>query len=320
MTDRPRVETLSQNTDEVEPERAFAYWRDTALAMSGVSPDTQARRSFSAKRLVAVTGNTTLLHTHGRRIDCERTAQHIRRDGRDAVTITVFLRGSGYLEQYGQGARVLPGDLSLTVSNRPYRIGAFEDYEEIRLAVPRALFTRIVGEPEALIGRRFERNGPTLLLSNYLQGYAGMISQMSQTEADVAVEGALHLLRGLVDRPLVDPSMEALRTLAMVQVERRLHDPNFGPEALRANLNVSRSRLYAAFARDGDNGEGVAGAIRETRLSRAHQRLCDPHYDRHSIAAIARECGFADPSSFSHAFRRRFGLSARDLRALRGSV
>lgn len=320
MIDRPRVETLSQSTDEVEPKRAFAYWRDTALAMSGVSPDTQARRLFSAKRLVAVTRNATLLHTHGKRIDCERTARHIRRDERDAVTLALFLRGSGYLEQRGQGARVEPGDLSLTVTNRPYRIGAFEDYEEVRLAVPRALFTRIVGDPEALIGRRFERNGPSLLLANYLQGYAGMAAQMSQAEADIAIEGALHLLRGLVDKPLVETSVEALRTLAMVHVERCLHDPDFGPEALRAVLNVSRTRLYAAFAGEGAAAEGVANAIRAARLARAHQRLTDPRHDRQSIAAIAHGCGFTDPSRFSHAFRRRYGHSARDLRALRGEI
>jgi AraC-like DNA-binding protein len=105
----------------------------------------------------------------------------------------------------------------------------------------------------------------------------------------------------------------ALRSLARVRIERRLHDAAFGPAELGAELNVSRSKLYRAF----DDGDGPAAAIRDARLDRAWQRLSSPENDGVPIKAIPHACGFTDAPTFSRAFRHRFGQSARDVRALR---
>jgi AraC-like DNA-binding protein len=58
----------------------------------------------------------------------------------------------------------------------------------------------------------------------------------------------------------------------------------------------------------------VVRYIQRLRLLAAHAALCNAG-DGRSIAAIAEGTGFYDPSAFSRAFRREFGLTPSDLRA-----
>jgi AraC-like DNA-binding protein len=59
---------------------------------------------------------------------------------------------------------------------------------------------------------------------------------------------------------------------------------------------------------------GVARYIKKRRLLRVFEALSDPQ-GRETIATLAAEYGFEDPSSFGRAFRREFGRSAGDVRA-----
>lgn len=315
MTARP-ITTLVQSTAEVEPERAFEFWRHTALAMTGVvSSELDRAPSFAASRLVAAATHSTLLHTQSQTIDIARPAHQIRRDERDDMTIAVFLRGSGYVEQGNRGGRMAPGDISIVDTSRPYRAGGYEDYEEIRLITARSVFQTHVGEPEAFAGRLIGQGHLNTLLVAYLRTYAGQITALSDAESRIAVEGVLHLLRGFAGEPAETVASDALKSLAAVHIQRRLHDPAFGPEALCRSLHVSRSRLYSAFADDG----GVAASIRDARLERARRYLALPMHARESVATLMIRCGFTDAAAFSKAFRRRFGVSARDTRPRRSA-
>ncbi|NEU12724.1 helix-turn-helix domain-containing protein [Methylobacterium sp. BTF04] len=305
------VKTLVQSTREVEPERAFEFWQHSVLAAGGV--DTQGSeqtQGFAAGRFVARATHSVLLHTKSDEIAIARLTHHIRKDDVDMVSIAMFLRGSGYFEQGNRGARMVPGDISIVDTNRPFQAGGYEAYEELRIHISRSVFQTHVGEPEAFAGRMI-RSGPhSTLFANYLQTYASLVGQMPDVEAGVAIEGALHLLRSFTTTSEVAVSTEALRSLAMVHIERCLHNPGFGPDAMCKSLCVSRTRLYAAFA----DGEGVAASIRDARLDRARRYLSDPAQANESIATIMIRCGFTDASTFSRAFSRRFGISARDTR------
>lgn len=305
------IKTLVQSTTEVEPERAWTFWRDSVLSLGGVDVQgTEQARSFAAGRFVARASQSTLLHTQSGQVGVTRLAHHVRRDDIDVVCIAMLLRGSGYFEQGNHGSRLAPGDISIVDANRPFQAGGYEAYDEIRIHVSRSMFRTHVGEPEAFAGRMIRSGAHSTLFANYLQTYAGLAGQMSDAEAKVSIEGALHLLRSFATASEGAVSTEALRSLAMVHIERCLHDPSFGPDAMCRGLCVSRTRLYAAFA----DGDGVAATIRDARLDRARTYLSNPAQAHESIATLILRCGFTDPSTFSKAFRRRFGLAARDVR------
>ncbi|KQP09306.1 helix-turn-helix domain-containing protein [Methylobacterium sp. Leaf93] len=70
---------------------------------------------------------------------------------------------------------------------------------------------------------------------------------------------------------------------------------------MAAALNVSRSKLYRAFA----DGEGIAAEIRDARPRRVHRRLTSASTDRTPIDVLMHACGFTDAPGFGRAFRRR---------------
>ena len=305
------VPILIETTEAVEPKRAFDYWRSTALARVDATllvPDLP----FAAARRVALSKHSAILHTISNPIGVERTAHHARTDGRDDVAVVVLLRGTGYLEQGNSGGLLGAGDIAFHGMEQSFAIGSRDSYEEIRLQVPRATFLAQVGNPQSFAGRKLQATPLSQLFIGYLRSVTEAVAGMSETEAGIALEGVLHLLRALAEgqgeRKDGDLSVDAVRALALAHIERRLHDPAFGPEALPAALRVSRSRLYAAFTGD----DGVAAKIRDARLDRAYRRLAAVRGGVR-VASVMASCGFTDAAAFSRAFRRRFGVAPRDL-------
>ncbi|MCJ2057711.1 helix-turn-helix domain-containing protein [Methylobacterium sp. J-048] len=265
--------------------------------------------------MIAVSSHGTIMRTVSGPIDVERAARHIRRDGSDEMSIMLIGAGRGYVEQGNNGALLQVGDLAFRAMGQPGAAGSRDGYEEIRLMVPRAAFLEQVGNPQDVSGRKLGDTPLKGLLNAYLGALATSVSDMSEAETGIAVEGVLHLLHGVIhgqsgpdDGEL---SAEALRSLARAHIQRRLHDPEFGPNALAAALQISRSRLYAAFA----GGQGIAATIRDARLDRAHDRIVMMHSTGARIGSIMVSCGFTDAAAFSRAFRQRFGFAPRDLAA-----
>ena len=314
MSAKTTVPVFFGTTESVEPKRAFDYWRSTVITGTDLAqPDSE--KPFAASRLVASSSHGAIFHTNSSPYILERRPSHMRQDGRDEVGIMLIVRGNGYLEQVNNGSLLGPGDISFQTWGRPGSAAGLTDFEEIRLTVPRATFLAHVGNVDDFAARKFAAGPLNELFAAYLKAFAGSVTKMSDAETGIAVEGALHLLRGVITsqnaRADGELSANALRSLALARIDHRLHDPEFGPDALAADLRISRSRLYAAFA----GGEGIAATIRDARLDRAHDRIVMMRKAGARIASIMASCGFADPAAFSRAFRQRFGCSPRDLLA-----
>jgi AraC-like DNA-binding protein len=103
----------------------------------------------------------------------------------------------------------------------------------------------------------------------------------------------------------------ALRERLRCVVRQNMSSPDFGPEALRRLAAMSRSKLYRMFEGTG----GVARFIQDERLDAARQRLADIR-DTISIRAVAGEVGFLEHSTFSRAFKLRYGTSPTEFREM----
>lgn len=312
-----KVLTLGETTENIEPSRTFDFWRNTALKNLGRVGRLDPHGPFSASRLAVVSSHTTLLLTESSPVSVEGDLRHVRQAGRDDVVVSFFLSGHGYLEQGSCGHIVGVGDIGFIRLDRPFAVGALTPYRELRFSVPRLEFEAQVGSADGLVGRRIRASPSTELLMTYMHSVAQSATGMSDAEAGLAVKGALHIVRALVRDRDEDSegqaSSDVLRSLARVHIERYSHDPSYGPEAMAASLNVSRSKLYRAFA----EGEGIAAEIRDARLDRVRRWLESPANDCSSIKTLMHACGFTDAPTFSKAFRRRFDMSAKDVRALR---
>lgn len=106
--------------------------------------------------------------------------------------------------------------------------------------------------------------------------------------------------RGVTD-PVVGPALEAIH---------RRPSEAWTVGSLAAEASVSRAHFAKRFAEV--MGQPPMDYLTEWRMCLAEDLLVDSD---HSVAAVAKSVGYADPFAFSTAFKRRQGTSPRDFRA-----
>ncbi len=83
---------------------------------------------------------------------------------------------------------------------------------------------------------------------------------------------------------------------------------------LAAELGFSRNYLSDFYKRE--SGETISDTLKMLRLTAAARRLANSNLPVNEIAA---KCGFPDPANFYRFFKRRFGVSPGEYRALRST-
>jgi AraC family transcriptional activator of tynA and feaB len=168
--------------------------------------------------------------------------------------------------------------------------------------------------------------GQPLSADSALRAAAASAAMLLRHGGDQATGNAV--LHSIFD--LVLHSMEGLRGtedravqsepgfLKRVQrcVEAYLSDPQYSPSRLATDLGMSRRSLYMKLA---ELGLTPASYVRDFRLERSRQEITDTAAGRHSLTEIALKNGFADSSTFSRAFRAKYGVPPRNLRNRRSS-
>ena len=112
-------------------------------------------------------------------------------------------------------------------------------------------------------------------------------------------------------REVARPAELDLFGRAQALIERSLGS-DLRVDALASALNVSRNALYAVFNEQG----GVQAYISERRLQRCYETINADDRAAETIGAIAFSLGFRSEAHFSRAFKKRFGVGPRDLRAV----
>jgi len=103
-------------------------------------------------------------------------------------------------------------------------------------------------------------------------------------------------------RPGILPSARDPRLAAALR-QMSMHLEEVLPlDAIARAQGLSLRRLEQLFR--AGMGQGPGAAYLELRLQAAQRMVTDT---RHSLQEVALRCGFVDPTSFSRAFRRRFG-------------
>jgi AraC-like DNA-binding protein len=154
------------------------------------------------------------------------------------------------------------------------------------------------------------------ILANHLLSLAHELPSIPKAHWPILGAATCALVQACLARPSgssirTDTSTMALRERLRCVVKQNMSSPDFGPEALGRLAAMSRSKLYRIFEGTG----GVARFIQDERLRAARRRLANIG-DRTSIRALAGEVGFLEHSTFSRAFKRRYGCSPREFREI----
>ncbi|MEJ0045516.1 MAG: helix-turn-helix domain-containing protein [Rhodospirillales bacterium] len=245
-----------------------------------------------------------------------RPAQRTRRDGIDHYLLSLLHSGTLIADADGTVVRAPPGAVVLLDLARPIE-AAVSANSSVSFTVPRDTLDALLPAGSLWHGMTVPGSAG-LLLADYLAALEHRVPQLSPAEAPF-IERATHDMIAACIAPsrarLEQAGVQvagSLRLEAKRVVDARLHEPNLAPEDVAAAVGISRATLYRLFERDG----GVAAFIRERRLRQAGRLLADPA-ERRRISQIAYACGFENETHFSRAFRREYGATASEVRAVK---
>jgi AraC-like DNA-binding protein len=237
--------------------------------------------------------------------------------GSDDLHLSVQVRSAAVIHQGSASAAMSPGSVAAYATNLPYQLDYFGPGQRlIVMQVSRAA----LGLPSATIASApgsiaVTDSAGRRVFSSYMRSLVGTSGRLDpQTRDDfarVAVELAATMLRSSeAGHRVVPDSRESLLYTVQSFIRDQAPSAELTIEDIARTHYVSRRKLYDLFAQIQTTPSAY---LREERLRSASTLLTDP--DVHlPIAAIAFQCGFADVTTFTRAFRRRFEMTPRDWR------
>ncbi len=310
----PKMQGLDGNPKGFFGPQFWQAFRDTVAHIYSLSlptPFEEAR--FTVATRTYQTPRAILMRSQGTGFIMTRGPALVARCP-DQLLIYLELEGSCDNDWAGRRGRVEAGDVQIVDYARPFH-SVTTDYKNLIIAlardsVPAALLSL---EPHGLVFPR--ASGAGRLIGAAIQALFSEADDLTVTEADAAIEGIVALTTAFARaRRAADDThhVKARRKAVLDYVDAHLANAKLGPDEIANGAHVSRASLYRLMAAEG----GIREVLRKRRLDEALRILLADNTDEHSLADVARRCGFGGMSQFSRAFRARFGLPPRQYRAL----
>lgn len=232
--------------------------------------------------------------------------------------LTVVTAGRGELELEGRTVALEAGDVCLLSSPVRFRKRMGAGYGEAFLYCPLALAEAALGRAAPALEPGLAARSPTTaILADTLVSIRRQAARLAPDDWSPLVAAVLELAGAAFAPPRLAPEPSSAAEVAWrARIERYIDDhlaePALTPPVVAAALKLSLRYLHKLFE---PTGRSVAATIHARRLDRARVALLDRAHRLRSIAEISRAVGFRRADHFSRAFRARFGVSARDLRA-----
>jgi AraC-like DNA-binding protein len=300
-----RIPLIRFSTDDFPARERFAAWHRAMAPMFEIP----ARGDASEFRGTAFTYLMGRIAFGGTDVDAlaySRTAAKIRTDGIDHYLIRLdFTRenpeGLLFVIDLGQ-----PIELPLAPMHC------------LCIFVPRDMVDGAMHGIAALHGR-IVTGARGRIFADYMKVLASQASGLDNADGPAMADSMIAMMRSCLE-PREGTESQTRSVLDATQlgrarrfVDAHLTSADLGPEIMAEGLAMSRASLYRLFRPLG----GVARFIQQRRLQRIHDLLSSAEEHRR-ISEIALTYGFPDEASFSRAFRREYGYTASEARAMRG--
>lgn len=290
---------------------AWAEWFQPVFDVSDEHSD--EAEGFQAEYSVWNFGDLALTWVSAPATRTVRSATHLRRSPIDHWVISYCQTGPTAVITNGLELKAKPGVpfvWSLGQSSDSRRAAS----ERLQLYLPRDSFSDIGGLLDEVVGSVMD-GGPGQLLVEYLLLLRHSLPNLTPEEAARLADPIRAMVAACI-APSADRSQRAQPQIQVALFEKvrravseNLHSPSLGPEKLCRETAMSRSQLYRVLESEG----GVARYIQRCRLSEGFSILSDVS-NTLPIADVAARLCFDDPSSFTRAFKREFGVTPMDVR------
>lgn len=243
------------------------------------------------------TGISLLMPGRSHFVACQRGREVALGEGQ---AVLMSMSETGYVEQ-----------AATAISNMPY----------MHIDLPRQMLAPLVPDLDDLILTVVsERNEALRLLRNYV-GLINNGDRLVTEHTAHSVSSHILDLAVLAIGGSADARVEARRRglgaarLASIKAYVRAHagDPGLTVTEAARYAGISPAYIWKLFASEGGS---FSSYLLEQRLGQAWRMLTSSDHGHLRISAIAYKTGFGDLSYFNRSFRRRYGMTPSDARAV----
>lgn len=307
------VRSVGFSTKSLPYAQQFEAWHDSSASLVDTIPLLNPSLGFPAQREAWSLGSLAFASVQAPAVQLSRTIKQARRGALDHWMISIARHGERHIRS---------GDMSVSLPAGVVSVSSLDDVfvsERTNidwhcLFVPRDVIPELGPALDALRNRPLDTPMGRILAA-YLRQLAAELPDLDTSELPRVVDATRAMIAATA-APSVDATAAAKAPIDMVQISRikvlirrHLGSATFDPERLCRLAGTSRSALYRLSEPQG----GVAHWIQAERLRAACRALANPR-ERGSIADIAQDAGFVEPSTFSRLFRRTFGCTPREFR------
>ncbi|WP_432571515.1 AraC family transcriptional regulator [Kineococcus sp. SYSU DK005] len=273
--------------------------------------------------LVELGPEVRLRRTVGSPLHVVRDERHVRREPSEHVSFGLQRAGTSLLSVGGSTGPTRAGHLHCVDTTRPYELRQRGTNERDDLVVADQQLGVSVDVVRAA-APALARSPVHDLVRDHLAGLFDATAQLAANPRLLAGQATVALLRTLLLTAAEHSAgrgalADSLEHRVRAYVDAHLGDPELSMEVVAAVHHVSVRHLCNAWARAGHE-RTLTRWITERRLERSREQLLAEGSASTSIAAVARRCGFSDPSHFSRRFRAAYGITPREWRAVRSGA
>lgn len=311
----PEAPVLSFSTERVAPTRQLDEWMKVVVDLHGQMcfegatangyRGTLAARHSDAVQFVAFDAAPTA---------SSRSEKQARSDAICRYELVVVTSGAFELEHCGHQIRLQCGDATLLDMSRPHQMLYRQPLSATLIACDRTLLDAKLPDVTNACGGGFARESAALAA---LVGYADTVrANLDRWQAHEFQCVMAHLfdltalmLDGQNDLGGTSAATQAALLHRMKQfIHAHLSDDDLTVSHVAVANGISTRYMQKIFQLDGSSPREY---LLEARLLRARMLLRQRPL-RHTVSSIAYMVGFNSASYFSAAYKRRFGLAARD--------
>jgi len=311
----PKSGRIRFSTDDLPPDQRFAVWSEgfvhRRMEMDFIDRSVNGLR-FTVEFIPL--GGVAAGIVHG------TASTFIRKpiDGNEALYLVVNRRGRFRVVQQDQQFDLAVGDAVVFDNRRASEFHCLDEGETWSLSLPREALRHLVRDIDQTVERHIAASNPALRL---LVGYLATLFALDDiTDPELAgvhiadlVASALGARQDAV-ATIEERGLRAARLRSVLDaIAQGAGETNLDPSRVAAQLGMSVRYLHRLLE---ESGRTFSEHLLERRLDRAHRLLRDPRLMDRKVSEIALEAGFSDLSHFNRSFRRRFGETPSQARAM----
>jgi AraC family transcriptional activator of tynA and feaB len=304
------------STATVPESEQFAFWKEVVWeAFIPVSVARAGEGSFISSIAAGHVGPLGVSRIASPAQSVTRTPSQVSRQAGDIFFLNLPLTDRSSARQDGRTAQLKAGDFAIIDSSRPFELAFEDNFEQISLTLPHDLLAPLLATPDRATAVRVHGDrGVGAVASGALRALAdasGSFDRQAVRSLTQHAAALVALALGGVTAPRASATPALLLQAALDEAERSLSDPDLSPARVAERIAISTRYLHQLFS---EHGTSFGRWVLARRLQRCHRDLTDSDRNHWTIADIACEHGFRDPSYFARVFKARYGISPHEIR------